>query len=33
MSVPILKRIAEFIQRLGGPEIRKSSHLTPATPT
>ena len=34
ISVPNMKRIAQFIQKLlRGPEIRKLGHVTPATPT
>jgi len=34
MSVVNLKRIALFVQKLlGGPEIMKLGHATPATPT
>ena len=34
MSVPNLKRIALFVQKLlGGPKISKLGHVTQATPT
>jgi len=34
ISIPNLKRIAQFLQKLlWGPEIRKLGHVTPATPT
>ena len=33
ISVPNLKRIVEFVQKLSrGPEIRKLGHVTPARP-